>query len=280
VAGKLALSDPKRKVDWNSGHHSFGTKYPRPPRRFTTPEEAQEWNNSAEMKEARKNHRYYGLRFAEDGSFRIENVLPGTYQLSINLTEPGADRFQSGPPIGNLSQEVTVAEIPGGVTDEPLDLGELTLQLKADLKIGDPAPAFEISSLDGKPLKLSDYRGKFVLLDFWATWCGPCVAELPKTKEAYEAFAKDPRFVILGLSLDPEAKVVEEFVKKRDLKWIQGFLGEWSQTKLPDQYGVQGIPATFLVGPDGKIIAKGLRGGAIKEAVEKALGSEAKASAK
>ena len=98
------------------------------------------------MKEARKNHRYYALRIAEDGSFRIENVLPGTYQLSINLTEPGADQFRSGPPIGNLTRDVTVADIPGGVTDEPLDLGVLALQLKADLKVGDVAPAFEVKT--------------------------------------------------------------------------------------------------------------------------------------
>jgi hypothetical protein len=84
------------------------------------------------MKEARKKHRYYGLRFAEDGSFRIENVLPGTYQLSILLTEPSGDRFRSGPPIGSYRQEVVVADIPDGVTDEPLDLGVLTLQLRAD----------------------------------------------------------------------------------------------------------------------------------------------------
>ena len=137
VLGRVVLSDPKRKVDWNSGHHSFGTKFPRPPRQLKTPEEWEQWNHSPEMKEARENHRYYGLRLAEDGAFRIENVLPGTYQLSINLTEPSADRFGSGPLIASHSQEVAVADIPGGVTDEPLDLGVLTLQLKADLKVGE-----------------------------------------------------------------------------------------------------------------------------------------------
>jgi hypothetical protein len=94
-----------------------------------------------------------------------------------------------------------------------------------------------------------------------------------------DAFVKDPRFVMIGLSLDAEAKEVEEFVKNRQLKWIQGFLGEWSQTKLPDLYGVSGIPATFLIGPDGRIIAKDLRGGATKDTIAKALGQEAKASA-
>ena len=98
-------------------------------------------------------------------------------------------------------------------------------------------------------------------------------------KQTYEAFAKDPRFAMIGLSLDAETKEAQDFVQNRELKWIQGSLGEWSQTKLPDQYGVNGIPATFLIGPEGRIIAKDLRGAAIREAVAKALGQESKASA-
>ena len=125
MSGRLDLSDPNRKVGWNSGHHSFGTKFPRPPRRLKTAEEAQEWNNSHEVKEARKNNRYYGLRIAEDGSFRLENVLlrsteglpeinietsgyyPKTYRIDVNGAE-----IEPATKIIKLKQEIDLKRIP------------------------------------------------------------------------------------------------------------------------------------------------------------------------
>ena len=113
-----------------------------------------------------------------------------------------------------------------------------------------------------------------MLLDFWAVWCGPCVVETPHLKETYEAFKDDPRFAMVGLSLDPAASAPRDYAKKNKLGWTQGFLGEWSNTDLPARYGVEGIPSIFLIGPDGKVVATGLRGGSIKSAVASALGKK------
>ena len=109
-------------------------------------------------------------------------------------------------------------------------------------------------------------------MDFWAVWCGPCVAETPYLKATYEAFKNDPRFRMIGLSLDPLSKTPRDYAKKHELGWTMGFLGDWSKADLPAQYGVQGIPSIYLIGPDGKIIARDLRGESIKAAVERALG--------
>jgi hypothetical protein len=131
VIGKAKLSQPDRKVDWNAGHHTLRTPFPRPPQGgFSSIEEAQAWSNSPEMKKARENMRQYALRFSEDGSFRVSNVLPGTYQLEIRPQEPSGDQTRSGRFLGQLTQEVTVPEIDGGVTDEPLDLGELPVEVR------------------------------------------------------------------------------------------------------------------------------------------------------
>jgi peroxiredoxin len=137
-------------------------------------------------------------------------------------------------------------------------------------KVGVPAPDFSIKTLDDKVLKLADLRGKFVLLDFWATWCGPCVAEMPNLKETYDAFTNDARLVMVGLSLDKDRDQMTRFLKAKDIRWQQALLTDgWANT-VARNYGVETVPSTFLIGPDGKLRACGLRGH-VKETIASML---------
>lgn len=140
------------------------------------------------------------------------------------------------------------------------------------LKVGAAAPAFSARALGGEPISLSSLRGKVVLLDFWATWCAPCRAETPHLKATHDAFGEDDRFVMIGLSVDDEAEAPKTYSAENGLKWLQCHLGEASKSSILRDFGVQGIPSIWLIGPDGKVVAKDLRGEGIKAAVAKALG--------
>lgn len=140
----------------------------------------------------------------------------------------------------------------------------------AALAVGQTFPAFAEQDLAGQPLSLEQYKGKVVLVDFWATWCGPCVAELPNVLAAYQKY-HDRGFEIIGISLDKSRDELTAFIKEHKMAWPQYFDGLGWKNKLAQQYGINSIPATFLVGPDGKIVAKGLRGAALDKKLETLL---------
>ncbi|MNK03732.1 Thiol-disulfide oxidoreductase ResA [compost metagenome] len=133
--------------------------------------------------------------------------------------------------------------------------------------VGRMAPEFAQMNTENKAVKLSDYRGKYVLVDFWASWCGPCRAENPKVLKAYNAF-KDKNFTVLGVSVDQE--------RDRE-KWLKAIKDDgmpWMQLVDPNHddpkgagnlYAIKAIPSNFLIDPQGKIIAKNLRGDALEK---------------
>lgn len=134
-------------------------------------------------------------------------------------------------------------------------------------------PDFDVKDLDGKPLSVAGYKGKVVMVDFWATWCGPCVGEVPNVVKTYEKY-HDKGFEIIGISLDAEGdkdKLIS-FTKDHKMPWRQYYDGLHWQNKLAVKYGIRSIPATFLLDGEGKIIARDVRGPDLEPAVAKALG--------
>jgi cytochrome c biogenesis protein CcmG/thiol:disulfide interchange protein DsbE len=140
--------------------------------------------------------------------------------------------------------------------------------------VGVPAPDFDLASLDGKRVKLSDFRGKAVLLNFWATWCSPCKVEMPWFVELQKKYGNDG-FVVLGIAMDDsDPAKIAQFAAEMGVNYPV-LLGT---DKISDDYGdVQFLPTTFYIDRDGKIVGKGtglLARSEVEASVQKSLASK------
>lgn len=199
---------------------------------------------------------------AEDDALmrgRILGSLGGIYQNVLYDSKAARETYQrlatdlAGTPFAEKALEM---------------VGMLAVQ--ESLVPGKPFPPFRFNGLDGQPVNLTQYLGKVLLVDFWATWCPPCVAEMPHVIEVYEEF-HDKGFEIVGISLDKKKEALEAFIKERGMDWPQYFDGKGWDNELSNKYGVSSIPATFLIGPEGTIIATDLRGDELRKAVSTAI---------
>jgi thiol-disulfide isomerase/thioredoxin len=127
-----------------------------------------------------------------------------------------------------------------------------------------------MNDISGKPFSLSQLRGKYVLVDFWASWCGPCRGENPNVVAAYNQY-KDKNFTVLGVSLDDDKTGWMNAIAEDKLEWIQiSDLKKW-RSSVVTSYGFDGIPYNVLVDPQGKIIANNLRGPALQNKLAEVL---------
>jgi peroxiredoxin len=137
--------------------------------------------------------------------------------------------------------------------------------------VGDVAPDITLNNPEGAPVSLSSLRGKYVLIDFWASWCGPCRQENPNVVRVYNKF-KDKGFTIYSVSLDKDKAPWLKAIEKDGLVWTSHVsdLKYW-QSVAAQTYGVNGIPATFLLDKDGRVIAKNLRGAALEQKLDELM---------
>ena len=131
------------------------------------------------------------------------------------------------------------------------------LAVKADPDLTKPLD-IKFTSVDGKDVDLAKLRGKVVLVDFWATWCPPCRGEVPNVVAAYKKY-HGQGFDIIGISLDQDKSALLSFTKEHDMTWPQDFDGQGWGNQISSGFGIQSIPAMWLVGKDGKLITTDAR---------------------
>ena len=141
--------------------------------------------------------------------------------------------------------------------------------------IGKPAPDFSAIDLNGDSIALQDYRGKVVLLNFWAMWCGPGLTEMPFLKKVYDTY-KDEGFEIIGISLDYDEPKLRDYIREDDLPGRQILDNINSENSIARQYGVRGIPATRLIDREGKLITREARGTNLEKFVAEAVKGKSK----
>jgi thiol-disulfide isomerase/thioredoxin len=247
-----------------------------------TPAERLGWYNRWEQTDEGRRHLAMQLaakerrdcQLIEDEPFHFEGVPAGEYYLEAHFYGKGPLGFPDhSNQLASAAYDITVAP-RNGADDGVRELGELTARPLELVNAGQMAPDIVIPMLDGTDVRLSDYRGELVLLDFWGTWCGQCLAQLPDPNAIYQAYGKDgkePRFVMISLSVGDTRAALEKAVREEAMAWKQSLLGSVEEAWQAKLFSVPGYPTYWLIGPDGRVIAEGWQAAGIRPYIEVSL---------
>jgi len=206
-------------------------------------------------------------------SLPVSHAGPKTMQFQSAMHTEIVTRFKVNPALTARDFAFTP---PSGVTKTAQQAPQAPPMHDPRLVAGALPFSFTAKDLSGKPLSLAQYRGKVVLMDFWATWCGPCVGEMPNVIAAYKKYHAQG-FDVVGISLDQDRGALTSFLKQNGMPWRQVFDGKYWQSAVARRYGVMAIPFGLLIGRDGKIVAVEVRGPELAPAIRQALAQKAAA---
>ncbi len=206
------------------------------------------WGNP----KTRAAHESYYVKINDDGTFLINGVRPGKYRFLIKLYAPPKGCLVS--PIGYGFVEFSTDDYVS--KNNTIDLGAVEVKMKQAAKVGDTLPSFAYQDLAGKRHAISEHRGKYVLLDFWASWCKPCIAEMPELRKLHQEIKTLKNAKLLSISLDSDPQLAKKIVQSKKLTWSQGTVGDIREQESARLLGVSSVPYYILLDPQGKIVAR------------------------
>jgi beta-lactamase regulating signal transducer with metallopeptidase domain/thiol-disulfide isomerase/thioredoxin/protocatechuate 3,4-dioxygenase beta subunit len=213
-------------------------------------------------------HTYFVV-LDKDGRFAVQGVPAGNYDLALRLYEPpGGGCLVS--PVGARIVRFQVSEV--AARGPSLDLGDIPIKVSLGPRPGAVVPDFAFAELSGISRTLSALHGRYVLLDFWATWCAPCVASLPALARAHDSLGDKNRLSVLGVNLDDDPEQARAFVRHHKLTWPQAFLGRSDdKDDILSRYAISSVPTYLLISPDGKLVERSEDLQVITEAISRVL---------
>ena len=209
---------------------------------------------------------------------RFEKNMNDFAQAAINFSQKNKDNLAGFYAISSLDPakyETALlkyaAEIKGKFPNtKPVQDFLARMDKLSALTVGKVAPDFEMANIEGKNVKLSDFRGQYLLLDFWASWCAPCREENPNVVKQFNTFS-NKGFTVLGVSLDNNRDAWLKAIKDDNLTWSHiSELKQWD-SNVVKLYSIEGIPMSYLLDKEGKIIGKNLRGQELEQMLSKIL---------
>jgi hypothetical protein len=218
--------------------------------------------------------RSYVLEIGPDGKFRVDDVLPGNYVLSVNPISSVTGNGNGLNPNDRLaigSAEFTIPELPGGRSDVALELPDVQMHILPRVAVGEPSPDFGAKTVDGKDVKISDFKGKFVLVEMFTDRMEAEANNVQALKSAAATFSGDERFCMLGVDCLATSESMKKYSQSNGLTWTMATVDRrGSEMSGPSR----SLPSIWLVGPDGKVVAKDLHGESINAALTAALGPQ------
>ena len=221
------------------------------------------WTDTQEGNTYRSTLPHYFVRLNSDGALLISGVPAGDYELALRIYEHKDPNACMVKAVGSkiVRFQVTASDVAKGT----IDLGKIEVDAGLGPTPGETVPDFEFETIEGTRKQLSDLRGQYVLLDFWATWCNSCVAALPQVRTLHDKYGNDGKLTVIGVSLDIDKPAAREFIRQRNLFGTQAFLNEGPESKTLIRLGISSIPTYVLISPDGKLILKGFSIDEVKE---------------